>query len=133
MDSDLDHGAPDKPESYTWPLIALALVIAPQVLIPRQDRVGPPLLVPIIEAAAFFAMLAIAAKPGPVPRSARPAVLVLLAVLAVANPLGAGRLVGVVLGSGEVDGVTLSAERLLVAGALVLATNVVTFALLYWQ
>ena len=31
------------------------------------------------------------------------------------------------------DGVSLTANRLLIAGALVLSTNIITFALLYWQ
>jgi len=43
------------------------------------------------------------------------------------------RLVLLVLNGGKVDGAPLSADRLLVAGSLVLTTNVITFALLYWQ
>jgi uncharacterized membrane protein len=133
MDSHVEHGGAGRPEAYTWPLVATAVVIAPQVLIPARDRVGPPLLVPIVEAAAFLVMLGLAAKPGPVPRRARPAVLALFAVLIAANAFAAGRLVALVIDSGKVNGVTLTADRLLVAGAMVLATNVVTFGLLYWQ
>ena len=51
-------------ESYTWPLVAIVVVILPQLLIPSRYRVGPPVLVPIIESIAFLVMLAIAAKPG---------------------------------------------------------------------
>lgn len=91
------------------------------------------MLVPIIEIIAFLVMLAIAAKPGPVPRRARPVILVLFAVLAFANAIAAARLVVLVLDNGKVDGAPLTASRLLVAGVLVLGTNVVTFALLYWQ
>jgi len=128
-----DNAPPREPESYTWPLIAIVVVMLPQVLVPFRDRVGPPLIVPIIEAVAFLAMFGIAAMPGPVPRRARPVVLFLFGVLIVANASAAIRLVALVLDGGEVDGVALSANRLLMAGALVLTTNVVTFALLYWQ
>jgi hypothetical protein len=120
-------------ESYTWPLVAIVVAILPQVIVPNNDRIGPPLLVPIVEAAAFLAMLVIAAKPGPVPRGARPFVLSLFCVLILANAGATIRLVLLVLNGGTVDGAPLSADRLLVAGALVLTTNVITFALLYWQ
>ena len=52
-----------------------------------------------------------------------------LGVLIVANAVGAARLVVIVLS----DDHPPSADRLLVAGALVLLANLVTFALLYWQ
>ena len=125
--------SPRTPESYTWPLVAVVIVILPQVLVPNNDRVGPPLLVPIVEAAAFLAMLGIAAKPGPVPRGARPFILSLFCVLILANASATIRLVVLVLSGGKVDGAVLTATRLLIAGALVLSTNIITFALLYWQ
>jgi uncharacterized membrane protein len=131
-DEDESNG-PRTPESYTWPLAAMVVAILPQVLVPVHDRVGPPLLVPIIETAAFLTMLIIAARPGPVPRRARPIVLFLFGVLILANASAAVRLVVLVLDGGKVDGVALSANRLLVAGALVLITNVITFGLVYWQ
>jgi uncharacterized membrane protein len=121
------------PESYTWPLVAIVVATLPQVLVPSNHRVGPPLLVPIIEAAAFLVMLVIAAKPGPVPRGARPFILSLFVVLVLSNAASAVRLVLLVLDGGTVDGSALTARRLLVAGALVLTTNIITFGLLYWQ
>lgn len=121
------------PESYTWPLITLLLVILAQVLIPSGDRIGPPLFVPLIELGVFLTMAAIAARPGPVPRRARPFVLALFGILVIANAAAAGRLVALVLDNGKVGGVTLTASRLLVAGFLVIVTNVITFGLLYWQ
>ncbi|MGX7681732.1 hypothetical protein ACSMXN_22855 [Jatrophihabitans sp. DSM 45814] len=120
-------------ESYTWPLVAIVVAILPQVLIPTSDRVGPPSLVPIIETVAFLVMLIIAAKPGPVPRRLRPTILLLFGVLIGANAIATGRLVVLVLDGGKVDGVALSASRLLIAGSLVLMANVITFGLLYWQ
>ncbi len=133
MNPDDDRGRRRNPESYTWPLVAIAVVILPQLLIPARDRVGPPVLVPIIESVAFLVMFAIAAKPGPVPRRARPVALALFAVLVLANTVAAGRLVVLVLANGKIDGAPLTAGRLLVAAVLVLGTNVVTFALVYWQ
>jgi hypothetical protein len=121
------------PEGYTWPLVAIVIAILPQVLVPARDRVGPPLVVPIFEAAASLAMLAIAALPGPVPARARPAILALFGALIAANAVAAARLVVLVLEGGRIDGAPLSANRLLVAAAVVLATNLITFGLLYWQ
>lgn len=126
-------GRATAPESYTWPLLALLIAILPQVLVPAGKRVGPPLLVPIIEGAVFLAMVLIAAKPGPVPRGARPVVLSLFSLLIVANAAAAVRLVLLVLNGDSLDGVAISANRLLVGGSLVLTTNVITFGLLYWQ
>ena len=50
-----DSGTPSAqaPESYFWPLVALVLVILPQVLVPGRLPEGPPLIVPVIEATVF--------------------------------------------------------------------------------
>src|SRR5947209_10091395 len=108
------------PESYVWPLVAIVAVVLPQLAIPRHDRVGPPLLVPVVEGLAFLITLAIAAKPGPVPAGARPTMLVLFGVLAVANAVAAARLVVLVILNRTVDGAPLTADRLLIAGVLTL-------------
>jgi len=130
-----DSGMPSAqaPESYFWPLVALVLVILPQVLVPGRMREGPPLIVPVIEAAAFLVLLAVAAKPGPVPRAARPLILSLFAVLVLANSAAAARLVVVVLRSPPEGQAPPSVTQLLVGAGIVLATNIVTFGLLYWQ
>src|SRR5690348_8793549 len=127
------HTQMRRAESYTWPLIAIVLIILPQLLIPESDRVGPPLAVPLIESCAFLVMLAIAGKPGPVPPRTRPLMLGLFGVLAAANTAAAFHLVAITLDIGAIHDAHLTANRLLVAGAMVLATNVVTFGLLYWQ
>ncbi|MGY1735637.1 hypothetical protein [Geodermatophilus sp. SYSU D00684] len=133
MDRTVGRTRSGAPESYTWPLLTGVLVILLQVLIPARYRVGPPLLVPLVEGAALLVLVAVAARPGPVPRGARSLVLVLFGTLVVANAAAAARLVVLVLGDGEVDHVPLTADRLLIAAGLVLLVNVVTFALLYWQ
>ncbi|MGV1008123.1 MAG: hypothetical protein ACOYBY_05905 [Dermatophilaceae bacterium] len=126
-------GATRQPESYTWPIVAMLAAILPQVLVPATDRVGPAIVVPIVELLAVGVMVVVAAKPGPVPRGARPLILLLLSILAVANTAGAAHLVALALDGRPVDGAALTAGRLLVAGALAVSTNVLTFALLYWQ
>ena len=122
-----------RPESYTRPLLWTVLVTLAQVLIPARYRIGPPSLVPIAEGVALVGGLVIAAKPGPVPQRARPFMLGLFGLLVTANTGAAVRLVLLVLHDGKVDGERLTASRLLIAGVLVLATNVVTFGLVYWQ
>ncbi len=129
-------GAPPSapaPESYFWPLVALVMVILPQVVVPGRFREGPPLIVPVIEATVFLTLLAVAAKPGPVPRGARPLILSLFAVLVLANTAAAVRLVVVVLRTPPAGHPTSTVTQLLVGAGIVLATNVVTFGLLYWQ
>jgi uncharacterized membrane protein len=121
------------PESYTRPLLVVVVAVLPQALVPAQHRVGPPLVVPVVETVALLVLLAIAAQPGPVPRSARSVLLGLFGLLVLANTVAAARLVTLVLADSKVDGVTLTASRLLVAALIVLEVNVVTFALLYWE
>ena len=122
-------GAGELPLAFT----ALVLVILPQVLVPASLREGPPLLVPVIEGCVALILLAVAAKPGPVPRGARPLILTLFAVLIVANTAAAVRLVTVVLRGAPTGEAPPTVTQLLVGAGIVLATNVVTFGLLYWQ
>ena len=133
MSGDLAGRAGGRPESYTWPLAAVVVVILPQVLVPVRARIGPPLVVPVVEAAALLVLLGIAARRGPVPRRARSSVIALFAVLVVANTAAAARLVSLVLDNHKVDGVAPTVDRLLIAAVLILFANVVTFGLLYWQ
>ena len=121
------------PESYLWPLVTLVLLILPQVLVPASMREGPPLFVPIVESVVVLMLSAVAAKPGPVPRGARPFILTLFATLIVANTAAAARLVGLVLRSTPKGETPPTVTQLLVGTGLVLATNIVTFGLLYWQ
>jgi uncharacterized membrane protein len=121
------------PESYALPLITLSIVILPQVLIPERFRQGPILAVPVIEAVVILLLLTVAAKPGPVPRGARPLILTLFGVLVLANTIAAARLVMAVLRTSASGHAPATVTQLLVGAGLVLAANVVTFALLYWQ
>jgi hypothetical protein len=110
-------------EGYLWPLAALIVVILPQVLVPARMREGPPLVVPIIEGIVVLALLAVAAKPGPVPRAARPLILSLFAVLIIANTAAATRLVTLVLRSTPKGEAPPTVTQLLVGAGIVLATS----------
>jgi uncharacterized membrane protein len=137
-DDDTASDPPDResepsPESYVLPLVTLTVVILPQVLIPERFRQGPILLVPVIEVAVILLLMAVAAKPGPVPRGARPLILSLFGVLVLANTIAAARLVIAVLRTSGSGHAPATVTQLLVGAGLVLAANVVTFALLYWQ
>jgi hypothetical protein len=116
-----DGGTPPAraPESYFWPLVALVLVILPQVLVPGRLREGPPLIVPVIEATVFLVLLVVAAKPGPVSRAARPLILSLFAVLVLANSAAAARLVLVVLRTTPKGEAPPTVTQLLVGAAIV--------------
>lgn len=71
------------------------------------------------------------AKPGPVPRAAR-LILSLFAVRVLANSAAAARLV-VVLRTPPEGQAPPTVTQLVVGAGIVLATNIVTFGLLYWQ
>jgi hypothetical protein len=138
----MDEDAPTRPtraeghrqqEPYTWPLVALVLVILPQVLVPASLREGPPLIVPIVEGAVALVLLGMAARPGPVPRGARPVILVLVATLIVANTAAAMRLLVLVVRGTPHGEAPATVTQLLVGAGIVMATNIVTFGLLYWQ
>jgi hypothetical protein len=139
MGSDRSGSRPRTPaagpaaESYLWPLVALVLVIVPQVLVPSGMREGPPVVVPAVEGVVVLVFLALAARPGPVPPAARPLILTLCTVLVAANVAAATRLVALVLRSTPAGAKPPTVTQLLVSTGMVLATNVVTFGLLYWQ
>ena len=130
---DGDRSAGQGRETYTWPLVALVAVILPQVLVPSGKREGPPLLVPLIEGVVVLLLVAVAARPGPVPRAARPLVLTLVAVLVGANTAAAARLLIVILRHTPAGQQPATVTQLIVGAGIVLATNIVTFGLFYWQ
>jgi hypothetical protein len=63
MDHSVGRDERRGPESYTWPLVVVVAAVLPQAVIPAQYRVGPPLVVPVIETVALLVLLAIVAKP----------------------------------------------------------------------
>jgi hypothetical protein len=115
-----------------WPMVAAVVAaIALTVLRPAEVRVAPPWVLPLIEAVLLVAL--IANDPGRIDR--RSAVLRVLSIcvvgiLVVDALLATGLLISVLIQGGEA---TNSAGELLRAGTCVWASNVIAFALLYWE
>ena len=141
MSIDPDPPAPNQPaphtgpapESYRWPLVAVVIAIMPQVLIPARNRVGPPSLVPVLrdrclpghgghrgETRAGPTQRP-SCHPGPLRRTD-------------SRRRGGGDPARGARPRRRAGGRSaLSADRLLIAGGLVLMVNVITFGLFYWQ
>jgi hypothetical protein len=98
---------------------------------PAEVRVAPPWVLPLIEAVLLVAL--IANDPGRIDR--RSAVLrglsiCVVGILVVDALLATGLLISVLIQGGQA---TNSAGELLRAGTCVWASNVIAFALLYWE
>ena len=107
----------------------MAVVLLIQVLLTPRLVPGPLLLVPGLEAALLIALLAVSPTLGPrEDRRVRVLALVLVAVVALANALTLITLIDRLLNGGLADG-----RSLLAAAAGVWSTNVVVFALAYWE
>jgi uncharacterized membrane protein len=110
--------------------VAIAMAIGLQFVVPDRLSMGPGSLLPAAEAVLLVGLLI--ANPGRIDRRAprlRSLSLGLIAVMSLANAASAGQLiVGVVRGTAGKN----AAELLTVGGAIWL-TNVVVFALWYWE
>jgi len=114
-----------------WPVsVAILCAIGMQVALPTQVAVKPRGLVPVVEL-LFLAGLFVA-NPRRLNRQStvlRVASTVLIVVMSLANALSAGRLIDQLL-----RGVlALSPGALLATGGAIWATNVIVFALWYWE
>jgi hypothetical protein len=115
-----------------WPMVAAVVAaIALTLLRPAEVRVAPPWVLPLIEAVLLVAL--IANDPGRIDR--RSAVLrglsiCVVGILVVDALLATGLLISVLIQGGQA---TNSAGELLRAGTCVWASNVIAFALLYWE
>jgi len=114
-----------------WPVsIAIVAAIVMQVALPRRLAFHPRYLLPVLEALLLVGQ--IIANPMRINRESarlRSASIVLIGVISVANVWSAGRLVnGLVHGT---EGNTAGA--LLVRGGAIWLTNVIVFALWYWE
>jgi len=121
------------PGEHWWPVAAAIIVVAGlHVALPARYRVQPAWLFP----AVLLALLAvlIIGDPGRIDRQKtwlRITTSVVIAVITLANLLAAGRLVVEILTNNK-----LFANHpggLLAAGAVIWATNVIAFALWYWD
>src|SRR5215475_292028 len=129
---DRDEVPPPVRAEARWP--SVAAVVAAMVLTvlrPSEVRVAPPWVLPAIESVLLVDL--IVKDPGRIDR--RSAVLRLLSIcvvgILVVDALAAtGRLVAVLVQGGEA---TNSAGELLLAGTVVWVSNMIAFALLYWE
>lgn len=115
-----------------WPMAgAVVVAMALTVVMPDRIRLGPPWILPLLEGVLLAAL--IAGDPEKIDRRSR--LLRLLSIglvsLLVLGALGATvRLTAQLVGGGpEVN----SASSLLEIGAIVWTSNIIGFALLYWE
>jgi uncharacterized membrane protein len=110
--------------------VAIAVAIGLQFVVPDRLSMGPGSLLPAAEAVLLIALLI--ANPGRIDRRSphlRSLSLGLIAVMSLANAASAGQLiVGVVRGTAGKD-----AGELLTVGGAIWLTNVIVFALWYWE
>jgi hypothetical protein len=129
---DRDDVPPPVRAEARWPMVAAVVAaIALTLLRPAEVRVAPPWVLPLIEAVLLVAL--IANDPGRIDR--RSAVLrglsiCVVGILVVDALLATGLLISVLIQGGQA---TNSAGELLRAGTCVWASNVIAFALLYWE
>ncbi len=114
-----------------WPVtLTVAVAVVLQVLLPDQLALHPLYLLPALEGALFIGLLV--ANPFRFERYSRPVramSVVLILVITAANAISAGLLVRAII-EGHVGG---NPVHLLASGAAVWATNVIAFALWYWE
>jgi hypothetical protein len=118
---------------HWWP-VALAIIVVAglHVVLPARYRVQPGWVVPVALLVPLAAL--IAGDPGRIDRQKtwlRILTGVLIAVITVANLLAAGRLVVDILTNNKLY--ANNAGGLLAAGGVIWATNVIAFALWYWD
>ncbi|HZQ58264.1 MAG TPA: hypothetical protein VFA84_09520 [Acidimicrobiales bacterium] len=114
-----------------WPAsIAIAVAIGLQTALPNHLALAPRWLLPSVEALILVSLLS--ANPKRINRTSpaiRGAAIVLIVVASLANAWSAGSLVtGIVNGTEGRDPTTL-----LLTGAAIWVTNVIVFALWYWE
>jgi uncharacterized membrane protein len=114
-----------------WPVtVAILAALALELSLPRHLVLGPKWLLPALGAMLLVAL--VAANPGRIDRRSavlRGGSLVLIAVLSLANAWSAGRLVVGLVNGTEHAG----PSNLLLIGGAIWLTNVIVFALWYWE
>jgi hypothetical protein len=114
-----------------WPMAAAVVtVIVLTILLPKDQRVLPAWVVPLIE--GFLLVALIVADPGAIDRRSRllrGLSIALVSILVLTALVATAKLIDVLITGGQQ---TNSASDLLEAGSIVWVGNVVAFALLYW-
>jgi uncharacterized membrane protein len=116
-----------------WPAaVAILMVLGLTSLLPDAMRLGPRLLVPVIELVLLGALVVV--DPGKIDRTTkwtRALSLALVTVLIVEALWATGRLVDALIKG--TDPAVNDAFQLLAVGAIVWVSNNIAFALLYWE
>lgn len=115
-----------------WPMVAAVLAaMVLTVLRPDALRLGPPWLLALIEGVLLAAL--IAGDPGRIDRRSallRTLSIGVVAVLVLDTMISTGLLITALINGGQA---TQSAKELLSASAGIWGSNVIVFALLYWE
>ena len=115
-----------------WPMAGAVLAaIVLTILLPGALRVGPRWLLPLIE--GVLLVILIVGDPGRISRRSRElrtVSIVLVSVLVLATLWSTGQLIDDLIHGGPE---TNSADELLAAGTAVWFSNIIAFALLYWD
>ena len=118
-----------------WPAsVSVVVAIVLQLLLPRQLALLPGYLLPVLEAALLIGLtivnpVRIERRSGPI-RAASVAMIVLITL---ANAISAALLIRAIAENRLPVGATHAAIGLLSSGALIWGTNVIAFALWYWE
>ena len=115
-----------------WPMAAavVALIVL-TILLPREQRVLPAWVLPVVEGILLLAL--IVGDPGAIDRRSkvlRGLSIVLVAILVMSALVATERLIDVLITGGQQ---TNSASDLLEAGSIVWIANILAFALAYWE
>jgi uncharacterized membrane protein len=123
-----DYPPPPLPEPH-WPAqLTVALAIVLQLMLPDRLHVGPRVLLPALEAAMLIGLvIASPQRVGP-NQTRRWVAIALSALVSVANAISLGLLTHYLLHHNVSNG-----QSLIVAGSLIWITNVLVFALWYWE
>ena len=124
--------APGDVGEARWPMAGAVLAaIVLTILLPDAIRVGPRWLLPLIE--GVLLVILILGDPGRISRRSRElrtVSIVLVSVLVLATLWSTGQLIDDLVHGGPE---TNSADELLAAGTAVWFSNIIAFALLYWE
>jgi hypothetical protein len=132
---DTEPARPDGDEQGErwWPVaLAIVVTVALHVALPAKYRVNPAWVLPVVLLGLLAAV--IIGDPGRIDRQKpwlRITIGAIIALLALANLFAAGRLVGDILTNNKLY--ANNATALLATGGVVWVTNVIAFALWYWD
>jgi uncharacterized membrane protein len=120
----LEHGDP------LWPAqVAVASAIALQLALSDEVTLEPDWLVPVGEALLLLALVVIVpGRARAYSRRARQFALMVLALVSLSNIVSLGLLVDYLINGGKTGG-----HQLILSGALLWTTNVLLFAVWYWE